>query len=121
MRNEIAELYRELLGDEDRIELPPAAPEGCRHGYHLFPWSCARGAEARLAGLRRLREAGIGVQVHYIRFTGSPITARRSAIPRTSCPAAEEYYAGAVSLPMFPEHDREGVERVVAELREGLG
>ena len=33
---------------------------------------------------------------------------------------AEELYAGAISLPMFPAMDDSDVERVVAELRELL-
>lgn len=120
-RNAIADLYRERLGDEDRIDLPPAAPEGWRHGHHLFPVVMRAGAEARRRVFDHLREAGIGVQVHYIPVYRLEHYRETLGYPQDECPAAEYYYAGAVSLPMFPSMTERDVERVVSELRGGLG
>ena len=61
-----ADRYRELLADEPRVGLPPAAPEGSLHAYHLFAVHVRAGAEARLRAFEHLRAAGIGTQVHYI-------------------------------------------------------
>ncbi len=59
-RNALAAQYRDRLADLP-INLPPAAPTGSRHAYHLFP--------VRVPDRRRvfdgMREAGVGVQVHY--------------------------------------------------------
>jgi UDP-4-amino-4,6-dideoxy-N-acetyl-beta-L-altrosamine transaminase len=119
-RNEIAEQYRERLAGEKRVALPPAAPQGWLHAYHLFVVRVLAGAEARLLVFRALRRASIGVQVHYIPIYRQPYYRDVLGYPQDSCPAAEEYYWGAISLPMFPAMTDADVERVVSELREAL-
>ena len=119
-RNRIADAYRSLLAAEDRIALPPAAPEGWRHGYHLFVIRVLAGAEARLEVFDRLRGAGIGVQVHYIPIYRLPYYRDTLGYAQDACPAAEGYYAGAISLPIFPAMTAADVERVVGELQDAL-
>lgn len=119
-RNEIAGLYRALLADEDRIELPPAAPAGSLHGHHLFVIRVRSGAADRLTTFNGLRERGIGVQVHYIPVYRLPYYRDQLGVPQDSCPEAERYYAGAISLPMFPTLTDDDVARVCDELRASL-
>jgi len=119
-RNAIAARYRELLADERRVRLPPEARTGDLHGYHLFVIGVRAGAEARLAVFRALRQAGIGVQVHYIPIYSFPYYRDTLGYPQDTCPAAEGYYAGAISLPMYPGLSDDEVERVAAALREVL-
>jgi perosamine synthetase len=69
-RNEIAELYRSLLADLP-VGLPPAAPSGYRHGYHLFAVRVAH----RRTVYDRLRAAGIATQVHYVPIHHHPVSA----------------------------------------------
>jgi UDP-4-amino-4,6-dideoxy-N-acetyl-beta-L-altrosamine transaminase len=116
-RNQIADWYRELLGDESRIALPPAAPDGSRHAYHLFVIRILEGAQRRLSVFQGLRAARIGVQLHYIPIYRFSYYRDTLGYPQDQWPATEEYYAGAISLPMFPALTRPGVERVVADLR----
>lgn len=120
-RNEIAGWYREMLADEPRIALPPAAPQGSLHAYHLFVIRVLTGAGKRLEVFEGLRAAGIGVQVHYIPIYRHPHYRDTLGYPQDTCPHAETYYAGAISLPMFPGVSRMDVERVVGELRRLLG
>ena len=120
-RNEIAESYRELLADVDGITPPPEAPMSSLHGRHLFPVLVARGAEARKAAFIRLRAAGIGVQVHYIPVYRLSHYRETLGYPQDACPEAERYYAGCVSLPMFPGMDAADAERVVTELTQLVG
>jgi perosamine synthetase len=115
-RNEIAALYREQLRDEDRITLPPAAPDGSLHGHHLFVIGVRAGAEARLEVFEGLRAAGIGVQVHYIPVYRMPYYRDTLGVRQDACPNAEAYYEAAISLPMFPAMEDSDVVRVVAEL-----
>jgi perosamine synthetase len=115
-RNEIALRYRELLADEQRIELPPAAPEHSRHGYHLFVIRVRDGFEARLLAFQGLRDAGIGVQVHYIPIYRLPYYRDTLGYPQDDCPNAETYYSGAITLPMFPAMTDSDVERVCRTL-----
>ena len=119
-RNELAALYRERLAGEDRIELPPAAPEGSLHGHHLFPIRVRGGAAARKTAFERLRGAGIGVQVHYIPVYRLPYYRDELGYPQDTCPRAEELYAGLISLPLFPAMEEADVDRVVAALGEAL-
>jgi perosamine synthetase len=116
-RNEVAACYRELLDDEERVDLPPSAGEDDLHGYHLFVIRVRGGPEKRLQVFSGLRKAGIGVQVHYIPVYRMPFYRDRLGYPQDGCPATEDYYAGAISLPIFPAMDERDVERVVSELR----
>jgi len=116
-RNEIASLYRELLAGEDRIGLPPAARDGDRHGYHLFVIHVRAGAAERKRVFEELRAAGIGVQVHYIPVYRLPYYRDTLGVPQDTCPHAEDYYWGAISLPMFPGLTDHDVRRVVDDLR----
>jgi len=119
-RNELAEYYRELLAGERRLALPPAAPAGSLHAYHLFAVRVLAGPEARLAVFETLRGAGIGAQVHYIPIYRQPYYRDVLGYPQDTCPVAEEYYAGAISLPIFPSMTGTDVERVVDCLRRAL-
>lgn len=119
-RNSLADRYRAALAGEDRIALPPAAPAGSRHAYHLFVIRVLAGAEARLRTFEALRAAGIGVQVHYIPVYRLPYYRDTLGMPQDECPATEEYYAGAITLPLFPSMADEDVDRVVEELGRSL-
>jgi perosamine synthetase len=112
-RNELAERYRSLLTDVAVI-LPPAAPVGFTHGYHLFP--------IRVQDRRRvfdgLRAAGIGVQVHYVPIHHHPISAD-IVLSDVGLPACDEAYEQLISLPMFPaltDSDQDYVVEVLSRL-----
>jgi UDP-4-amino-4,6-dideoxy-N-acetyl-beta-L-altrosamine transaminase len=119
-RNDVASWYRELLDGDEQIGLPPSAPDGDKHAYHLFVAHVRAGAEARYQAFEALRSAGIGVQVHYIPVYRLPYYRDVLGYPQDECPAAEDYYWGAISLPMFPAMTRADAERVVRELRAAL-
>jgi UDP-4-amino-4,6-dideoxy-N-acetyl-beta-L-altrosamine transaminase len=119
-RNEVAALYRELLAGEDRILLPPAAPEGSLHGYHLFVVQVTTGAAERKRVFEGLRAAGIGVQVHYIPVYRLPWYRDELGYPQGAFPESERYYWGAISLPMYPGLTDDDVQRVVRTLQELL-
>jgi perosamine synthetase len=119
-RNEIAGLYRELLADEERIALPPRAPAGSLHGHHLFVVRVRAGAPARRAAFEALHAVGIGVQVHYIPVYRLSYYRDRLGVAQDGCPHAEDFYAGAISLPMFPTLTVAEVRRVTDELRRAL-
>jgi dTDP-4-amino-4,6-dideoxygalactose transaminase len=109
-RNELAERYHELLADLD-VELPPDAPEGFRHAYHLFPIRVAN----RRAVYDALRADGIGVQVHYVPIYRHPLFARASFTP-DDFPETEQAYRGLLSLPLHPGLTHEDQDRVVSAL-----
>ncbi len=120
-RNELARHYRDVLGGDERVGLPPAARPGDLHGHHLFVIHVRDGAETRLRVFNDLRAAGIGVQVHYIPTYRFPYYRSTLGYAQDECPEAERYYAGAISLPMFPAMADGDVERVAGALSEALG
>jgi len=113
-RNEIALRYRELLSDLPVI-LPPAAPEGALHGYHLF---AIRVAE-RTRVFRELREAGIGVQVHYVPVHHHGVSSDIE-LPAGGLPNCEEVYGGLISIPIYPGLTQQDQDTVVTEIRKAV-
>ncbi len=95
-RNEIALTYRRELANLP-VELPPGAPDGWRHGYHLFPIAVDNRAQV----FRSLREQGIGVQVHYVPIHHHPISAHMG-FGVGDLPVCDAVYERLISLPMHP-------------------
>jgi UDP-4-keto-6-deoxy-N-acetylglucosamine 4-aminotransferase len=114
-RREIARLYREYLPQVAGVTLPPAHPG---HAYHLFPvWvtpACRRDV------FMRLREAGIGVQVHYVPVHLHTYYRNRFGFSEGAFPEAERYSAGELSLPMYPDMTDDDVRSVADALAEAL-
>lgn len=110
-RNELAARYREVLADLP-LELPPAAPRGTMHAYHLFVIRVADRGRV----YDEMRAHGIGVQVHYLPIHQHPLY-RHSA---TSVPNADAAYEGLLSLPLFPSLTFGQQDRVVEVLRRAL-
>ena len=69
--------------------------------------------------MERLREQGIGTQVHYIPVHRQPYyRGRRGGV---DLPGADAYYSRVLSLPMFPAMADRDVNRVVGALVTALG
>jgi UDP-4-amino-4,6-dideoxy-N-acetyl-beta-L-altrosamine transaminase len=120
-RNAVATRYRDWLSDVDQLELPPAAPDGQRHAYHLFVVRHRDGSDARRALYDGLREREIYPQVHYLPVYLHPYYRRHFGFAPGECPEAERYYDGCLSLPCFPTLSEPDQERVVVAIREVLG
>ena len=107
-RRALADRYRDRLGALGLpLQLPPDAPPGFRHAWHLF---AVRVAGDRRAAYDGLRAAGVGVQVHYVPIYRHPAFGGAvSALPNT-----EAAYAGLLSLPLFPDLS-DGEQDVVIE------
>jgi UDP-4-amino-4,6-dideoxy-N-acetyl-beta-L-altrosamine transaminase len=95
-RNEIADYYRSKLASVD-LALPPAATENYRHGYHLF----AVLVKDRRRIFDGMREAGIGVQVHYVPVHHHPISSDIGLSPG-DLPVCDDVYEQILSLPIHP-------------------
>jgi dTDP-4-amino-4,6-dideoxygalactose transaminase len=74
---------------------------------------------SRLSVFQALRDARIGVNVHYIPIHTQPYYARLG-FKRGDYPAAENYYAQALSLPLFPAMTEAQQDRVVNVLHSAL-
>ena len=116
-RQAIAARYRVAFAGDERIDLPPDAPAGFRHAYHLFPIR----VDDRDRVFDELRSRGIGVQVHYVpmyRFTDFGGDADGSGV--TDYPETEAAFERLISLPMFPGLTPEDQDIVITTLLEVL-
>jgi UDP-4-amino-4,6-dideoxy-N-acetyl-beta-L-altrosamine transaminase len=119
---------RRLLADSYDRALQPLAPlvrplarvAGSSPAWHLqvVRVDFAAAGVSRGALMRRLREAGIGTQVHYVPVPMQPYYRQRYGTQ--SLPGAERYYEQALTLPLFPSMTPDDVERVVAALADAL-
>jgi len=121
-RRAIAERYREELADLDELLLPEERT-GVASGWHLYVVRVTAGAEARRTLYLRLRERGLGVQVHYLPVYLHPYYRRLGFSPGL-CPVAERRASCSLSLPLYPALTDADVDSVVDRVRRavrGLG
>ena len=114
-RNAIANSYREALTGSP-VVLPPEAPPGSRHGYHLF----AIQVEDRHRVFRELREREIGVQVHYVPVHHHSVSSDIT-IPEEGLASADAAYARLISLPIYPGLTDQEQQFVTASLLKAVG
>lgn len=109
-RNELADQYRKLL-ENLPVEMPPSAPDGFLHGYHLF----AVLVSDRERVFSELRAREIGVQVHYVPVHHHPSTKSIKHTP-PGLGNAETVYGQVLSLPLHPRLTESEQEQVAVAL-----
>lgn len=99
-RRALAARYDTLLKDLPVIT-PFQAPWG-RSAYHLYPVQIDSSAKPRNRNevFQKMRDAGIGVNVHYIPVHLQPYY-RKLGFSEGDFPQAERYYANAITLPLY--------------------
>ncbi len=100
-REKTARVYNEAFADFDMVNIPPVPPEEWRHAYHLYPVLLKPGVSRR-AFFNYMRSKNIGVQVHYIPVHFQPYYRQLYSYQPGDFPAAEDFYARELSLPIFP-------------------
>ena len=98
----------------------PAAQEQAVSAWHLYVVRLHEGLEARHREIfQGLRDAGIGVNLHYIPIHLQPYY-RDLGFKDGDFPEAERYYRQAISLPLFPDLTEAQQDQVVETLRRVL-
>lgn len=118
-RREIAECYNRAFDGVKGLTVPYQSPEG-ENAWHLYVIKVP--AEIREKMYDSLRAAGILVNVHYLPVYTHPYY-RQHGYADVCCPKAEELYAGAISLPMYPgltQEEQDYVIDTVLDLMEEL-
>ncbi len=114
-RQSIADQYDQMLAD-----LPVVLPKrmrDSRSSLHLYPVQLAN----RQGVFNALREAGIGVNVHYIPVHFQPDFQGENCVTQhTSLRIAEEYYTRCISLPLYPSLGEEEQRKIIRELKDAL-
>lgn len=114
-RNEIAARYREAFASMDVRS--QTVREGVYSAYHLYVIEFEQ--VARADAFERLREAGLGVNVHYIPVHLQPYYRDLGFAPG-DFPNAEAYYGRAVTLPLYPAMTDADVDAVIDAVRNVL-
>src|SRR5262249_32833863 len=117
-RNAVAERYRAAFAQLESLRMPPAAPDGATHAYHLFAVVHAGGAPAPRRLYDGLRERGTYAQVHYLPALLHPFYRHGYGGAPGQFPHAEAYYDGCLSLPCFPSLTVAEQDAVIAAVRE---
>jgi UDP-4-amino-4,6-dideoxy-N-acetyl-beta-L-altrosamine transaminase len=118
-RHAIANRYEELLAN-----LPLITPLQHADGYsglHLYVIRLKLNEiqKSHREVFEALREAGIGVNLHYIPVYHQPYY-ERLGFKVGFCPEAERYYADAISLPMYSGLSNQQQDQVVEALKEAI-
>jgi len=124
-RRELAARYDEQFATMGEHLRPLRVPVGAVSAYHLYVIQLLPDAgnsnedvAARRLGLyTALRESGILPQVHYIPVHRHPDYVS-NGLSGGEFAGAERYYAGCLSLPLFPDMSDGDVDRVVAAIRQ---
>lgn len=101
--------------------ITPYQAEGCNNSYHLYVIRLK--SKDRKEVFLKLREAGIGVNVHYIPVNTQPYYRKyyeEHNIKNPVCPNAMKYYETAISLPLYPELTEEQQDYVIQKLLEAI-
>ncbi len=110
-RREIAARYDQAFADNASVR-PLALRAGALHAYHLYVVR----VDDRAGVYARLRERGVGSQIHYIPVHLHPYYREQLGTGPGLCPVAEAAYEEILSIPMYPALTDGQVEQVIEEL-----
>lgn len=100
------------------VELPPQAPTGDTHAWHLYVIRLTDAAKIpRDRFIELMAEQGIGCSVHFIPLHFHPYWRDRYGLKSESFPEATRLYQGAVSLPLYTKMTQSDQERVIDAVR----
>lgn len=120
LRHSVAQRYEKLLATLP-VTIPWQHPDSYS-AYHLYVIRLhlkAIGKTQRQV-YEELRAAGILVNLHYIPVYRHPYY-EQMGFEAGYCPEAEEYFAHAISIPLYPSLTTEQQEYVVRTLGEAIG
>jgi dTDP-4-amino-4,6-dideoxygalactose transaminase len=116
-REHIAERFNEAFADLPLI-LPPDAPEGDTHAWHLYVVRLADDAPiTRDAFIEGMFAAGIGCSVHYVPLHLHPYWRDRYGLTPEQFPQSQKAFERTVSLPLYTAMSDADIERVIAAVR----
>lgn len=96
-RKEIAHKYYEELKGSMEIILPEQA-DGCDSSWHLFTIQIKNARRKEI--YNKMREKGIGVDVHYLPVYRHPYF-QDNGYQNICCPIAEQLYSKILSIPIY--------------------
>ena len=114
-RNEIANLYNELLDGCELVETP-ITKEGMGHGWHIYTVLLNESID-RNEFFKYMRKNEIGVNVHYIPVYHFTYYRNHFDFNEKDFPETEDVFNRTITLPIYPGMKDEDVELVVKTLK----
>ena len=115
-RRDLARRYDEAFAGLP-LTVPWQHPDS-RSSFHLYVIRVDPAVHA--TAFARLREARIGVNLHYIPVPRQPYY-RDLGFDPAAWPEAESYYAEAISLPLYPDLSEDRQDEVIVAVKDVLG
>ncbi|HQU31577.1 MAG: DegT/DnrJ/EryC1/StrS family aminotransferase [Planctomycetia bacterium] len=120
-RSEMSAYYDSVFGDLP-VVLPPKAPEGDIHAWHLYVLRLSDKAPvSRDRFIEMMAEKGIGCSVHFIPLHIQPYWRDTYNLKPQDFPNALHLFERAVSLPLYTKMSEKDLKRVVEAVRNILG
>jgi len=118
VRKKLVKAYQEHLADVDELILP-SEPKNGEHAWHLYVIRLRPGLTSldRNTLIEKLGKFGIGTSVHFIPLHFHSYYRLRYGFAAGDFPNAEKAYAGAISLPLYPNLSLTEVEYIANTLR----
>lgn len=118
-RRAIAARYDNAFAENPWFDIPVERGYA-RSSVHLYPIRLKQGPrERRKEIFRAMKDAGLGVQVHYIPVYLQPYY-QGLGYASGLCPMAEDFYSREISIPLYPGLTDQRVGLVIDRLREVL-
>jgi perosamine synthetase len=118
-RATIAKLYSKAIATIPGFLIPPDQDNN-GHAWHLYVIRVDR--ERLKIGrddvIEELKALGVGTSVHFIPLHLHTLYRQKFGCRPGQFPNAEMHFAGAISLPLFPDMSMEDVEHVLGALRD---
>jgi len=113
-RREIVAMYNNAFKGLDNCQIPFESP-GLESSFHLYVLKIdyKKVGLTRSEVMTKLKERGIGTQVHYIPVHTQLYYQQNFGFKEGDFPISEEYYQHAISLPLYPKMTDEDVQRVI--------
>jgi dTDP-4-amino-4,6-dideoxygalactose transaminase len=120
-REAIARRYDEAF-DDLSCDLPPKAPNGDLHAWHLYVIRLTADAPiSRDEFIEEMTRAGIGCSVHFIPLQLHPYWRDTYHLQPDSFPIAYKTFKRVVSLPLYTKMSVSDQDRVIQTVRKLLG
>lgn len=113
-KEEIVTLYNEAFATVDGIEIPAVKPYA-KHAWHIYTILVS----GRDALFKRMRESGIGVNVHYIPIYRFSYYQKQLNINQNDFPITEEVYSTVITLPLYYNMKSDDIRKVIEDVKRG--
>jgi dTDP-4-amino-4,6-dideoxygalactose transaminase len=111
IRREIAASYDEAFSRDERFIIPPSNDGDARHLYPLrLSQKCPVSRDEAAA---KMKDAGIGVSVHFIPLHTMPFYKKRYNHVDGDFPETMKSFSGELSLPLWPGLAKDQIDRII--------